>query len=447
MPENRPNILYIHSHDTGQFIQPYGYNVPTPNLQRLAESGVLFRNSFTANPTCSPSRACLLTGQSPHNNGMLGLAHRGFSLYNYDHHLLHTLKKHGYAAYLSGVQHIANMYDVPWRTIGYDKKLDENHEDAHLKAADFLDSAPASPFFLSVGFAETHRGGEHPEGFHHDPDIPVPDERYVMPPPPFADTPETRRDMALFMQSAATLDRKMGVVFDALERSGLADNTLIVCTTDHGIAFPRMKCNLQDSGTKVMLIMKDGRDFKGGLVVDGMVNNIDIFPTLCDYLNIEPPEWLEGRSFLPLVRRQKDTVNDAVFFEINYHAAYEPLRAVRTQRWKYIRRFDPRLRPVLPNCDASPTKTQWLNAGWDAVSADDEMLYDLILDPNETNNLVSDPGHADVLTDMRERLTAWMRNTRDPLSDDGDMPLPASAICNARDDLHPSDDTLPTGTR
>ena len=74
----RPNILYLHSHDTGRYIQPYGYAVPAPNFQKLAEQGILFRQAFDAAPTCSPSRAALLTGYCPHNNGMLGLAHRGF---------------------------------------------------------------------------------------------------------------------------------------------------------------------------------------------------------------------------------------------------------------------------------------------------------------------------------------------------------------------------------
>src|SRR5258708_28427949 len=86
----RPNILYIHSHDTGRYLQPYGHAVPAPNLQRLAEGGVLFRKAFNVAPTCSPSRASLLTGMCPHRNGMLRLAHRGFALNNYQHHLLPT---------------------------------------------------------------------------------------------------------------------------------------------------------------------------------------------------------------------------------------------------------------------------------------------------------------------------------------------------------------------
>ena len=89
-------MLYLHSHDTGRYVGPYGFDVPTPNLQRLAEQGVLFRQAFCAGPTCSASRAALLTGQRPHSSGMIGLAHRGFRLNDYRHHLrAHALRRAG----------------------------------------------------------------------------------------------------------------------------------------------------------------------------------------------------------------------------------------------------------------------------------------------------------------------------------------------------------------
>jgi arylsulfatase A-like enzyme len=92
----RPNILYIHSHHTGRYVSPYGHVVPTPNLQRLAGQGIVFRPAFCAGPTCSPSRASLLRGMCPHSNGMLGLVGYGFSLNDYTQHILHTLRKVGY---------------------------------------------------------------------------------------------------------------------------------------------------------------------------------------------------------------------------------------------------------------------------------------------------------------------------------------------------------------
>ena len=127
---NQPNILYIHSHDTGRYIEPYGHAVPTPNLQRLAEEGVLFRQAFCANLTCSASRSALLTGQSPHSNGMIGLAHRGFSLNDYKKHMVHTLRSAGYSSTLIGVQHVAGNP----RSIGYDNVVElESRRAEHVE--------------------------------------------------------------------------------------------------------------------------------------------------------------------------------------------------------------------------------------------------------------------------------------------------------------------------
>ena len=318
-----PNILYIHSHDTGRYVQPYGHAVPTPNIQQLAEGGVLFRGAFCANPTCSPSRASLLTGQWAHSCGMLGLVNRGFSLPDYSQHVVHILRDgDGYHSVLAGIQHVAKD---PAR-IGYDQILrgDRSPEEITSRAVGFLNSTPTQPFFLDVGFGVTHR--KFPE--------PGPDEdaRYTLPPAPFPDTPENRYDMAAFKASARILDQSLGDVLDALNANGLAGNTLVICTTDHGLAFPGMKCNLTDHGIGVMLMMRGPGGFTGGKVCDTMVSQIDILPTICDLLGIPAPERLQGSSMMPLIRGETEDIHEEIFAEVNYHAAYEPQRAVRTRR-------------------------------------------------------------------------------------------------------------------
>jgi arylsulfatase A-like enzyme len=237
----------------------------------------------------------------------------------------------------------------------------------------------------------------------------------------------------------------MGAVLEGMDRAGLADNTLVICTTDHGIAFPRMKCNLHDSGIGVMLIMRGPGGFEGGRAVNGMVSNVDVFPTLCDYLDIEPPGWLQGVSFMPLVRGEAEEVRKELFAEVSYHAAYEPMRAVRTDRWKYIRRFEERDGPVLPNCDDSPSKQLWLEHGWRDMVPPQEALYDLIFDPNEAHNLAGDPDHAATLDEMRNRLDRWMEETDDPLLS-GPVPAPEGAVVNDPDDLSPNDETHVVGS-
>jgi N-sulfoglucosamine sulfohydrolase len=436
------NILYIHSHDTGRYVQPYGYAIETPNLQRLAEQGVLFRQNFCVNPTCSPSRAALLTGCYPHENGMVGLAHRGFALKDYRQHMLHTLREQGYTAVLAGVQHIAANLPgrAAWQVIGYDDCLGGP---AELAAAAFLKGSPLEPFFLDVGFFETHR--EFPAV-----NVSRADPRYCLPPATLPDTAQTRQDMARFKASAQELDRKLGAVFDALQSSGLAENTLVICTTDHGAAFPRMKCNLTDAGTGVMLILRGPGGFSGGKVVEAMTSHLDIFPTLCDMLGISPPAWLRGKSLLPLVAEDAARIDAAtpaalheeLFFEVNFHAAYEPLRAVRTPRWKYIHRYDGRTRPVLPNCDDGESKSVWLKHGWREQPVTEEALYDLVFDPNEASNLAYNGQYVKVLEEMRARLARWMRETDDPLLH-GNITPPAGAVWNDADGLSPNENTEP----
>lgn len=424
----RPNIIYLHSHDTGRYVQPYGYGVPTPNIQRLAEGGVLFRQAFCAAPTCSASRAALLTGQCAHSAGMTGLVNRGWQLNDYSQHLLHTLHNAGYHTVLAGMQHLHRD-----RTqLGYDQII-APPTSAHVAevvpaAVEFLQNAPQQPFFLDVGFFETHR--DFPQA---DPS----EARYIRPPAPLPDTPTTRQDMADFIKMVGELDRGVGLLLDALEATGLAENTLVIQTTDHGLAFPAMKCNLTDHGIGVLLIMRGPGGFTGGRVCDALVSHIDIFPTLCDLLTIAPPPWLQGKSLLPVIREEQAEINDAIFAEVTYHAAYEPQRAVRTQRYKYIRRYGGRTAPVLPNCDDSLSKELWVEQGWRQRVVAPEQLYDLLFDPNEMQNLADLADYADIMSDLRGQLDQWMQATHDPLLIREPAPAPPGTVVNNPDGLSP----------
>ena len=430
MPEY-PNILYVHSHDTGRWVEPYGHPINTPNIQNLAEEGVLFRKAFCAAPTCSGSRACLLTGQYTHSNGMVGLAHRGFPLNDYRQHIVHTLHKLGYWSGLVGEQHISKKPEV----IGYDEviKIDTTHVDDVVPVTlEILNRKHRQPFFLSIGFFETHREFFHPSSPKK--------ANYVLPPPNLPDAPETRQDMAAFHASARSLDQGIGTVLDALDATGIAEKTLVICTTDHGIPFPGGKATLYDRGLGVMLILRGPGGFTGGKSIDALVSHIDLFPTVCDLVGVSHPEWLQGESLLPLVTGKATEIRDALFAEKTYHVAYEPERCVRTHRWKYIRRFDDYPWPVLANTDDSPSKDLLLANGWAKRPIPTEQLYDLVFDPNEARNVVDEPAVADVLEDMRGRLKAWMRETKDPLLD-GPVPAPKGAELNGREQLSPQDPT------
>ena len=324
--------------------------------------------------------------------------------------------------------------------IGFDQMLEptklvpENQSATTVApaAAAFIQSNPHTPFFLDVGFQETHR--EYPQPTRAD------NPNYILPPVPIMDTPQTRVDMAGHHASARVMDQGVGQVFDALQRAGLLENTLFISTTDHGIAFPSMKCNLTDDGWGVSLIMRGPGEFTGGVVCDSLISHLDVFPTICEFIGIEKPGWLEGRSFLPVLRGQKKEINEEVFAEVNHHAAYEPKRAVRTSRWKYIRHYDQRKTPVLPNCDDSLSKDLWLDHGWRKRSVAREELYDLVFDPTEHENLSTDPAYRSVLDEMRQRLSRWMHATDDPLLR-GPVPAPHGAQVNNPDGVSPREPT------
>jgi arylsulfatase A-like enzyme len=199
-----------------------------------------------------------------------------------------------------------------------------------------------------------------------------------------------------------------------------------------------MKCNLTDAGCGVSLIMRGPGGFTGGKLLDAMVSHIDLFPTLCELIGVERPAWLEGQSMMPLLRGERTEIRDELFAEVNYHASYEPKRMVRTQRWKYIRRYDHRTSPVLPNCDDGPSKSLWLRNGWKPHQPDEEALYDLMFDPNEQRNLAGDAAHEAALHEMRGRLERWMRSTDDPLLR-GPVAAPHGAQVNDPDGTSPKE--------
>ena len=415
-----PNIVYLHSHDTGRHVQPYGHQIPTPNIQRIADQGLLFRQAFCAAPSCSGSRACLLTGQWAHVNGMTGLAHRGWELADYGRHIVHPLRAAGYWSALVGEQHVSADPGV----LGYDHVVDigtTRVASIAPAALQLLRSRPPEPFFLSIGFFETHREFFEPSS--------VRDALYGAPPGQLPDTPVTRADMAAFKASARSLDQGVGVVLHGLDEAGLADNTLVVLTTDHGLPFPGAKATLSDRGLGVMLIIRGPGGFHGGHVIDSLISHVDLYPTLLELAGAPMPDDLHGYSLLPVARREVSEVREELFAELTYHAAYDPQRAIRTDRHKLIRHFGERLEPVLPNVDDSPSKSLLISAGWGGDPRPRLELYDLIMDPAEMRNLAEVDEYSQLRAGLDQRLHDWMADTDDPLVN-GPVPAPAGASVN-----------------
>ena len=420
------NVIYINTHDSGRMLSPYGYDIPTENLKKLAEDSVVFTNAFCAGPTCSPSRAALLTGTFPHQNGMLGLAQRGFSLYNPEKHLANFLKNNGYNTCLCGIQHEYGWYlDLEkngLHNLGYKEIITTDSkpfkkEELHLwdrnnaiEVVRWLDNYnEEKPFLLSFGMHSTHR--------------PYPvevaefiDERYIVPPYPITNNEENRHDHAQYMTTAHYADENIKMIVDALKRNNLYENSIIIFTTDHGLALPFNKCNLTDTGIGVSLIMKVPNADSNGKVVDSLVSQIDVFPTLCELLNLNKPDYLEGKSFAEAFVDNKAVLDEYIFAEVNFHTSYEPVRCVRTKRYKYIKYYDETWNKVnLSNMDESVPKDFLMNNGLKEKVKYREGLFDLYYDPTERNNLVEDSKYKEVLEKLRKVLLEKQVKTDDPI--------------------------------
>lgn len=419
------NLVYINTHDTGRMISPYGYGVPTPNLSQLSEDSTLFTHAYCCGPTCSPSRAALLTGRFPHQNGMLGLAQRGFGLNDPTQHLASYLKKHGYQTAISGIQHEVGWYlDLDKNALhelGYEKVLttdskefvkedlhiwDEQNAEAAIKWLDTIDRN--KPFMLSYGMHSTHR----PYPVEIDKTI---NENQVHPLFPLDSNVQTRHDQAQFLTSAKHADENVGKIIQALKDKGLYEDTLIMFTTDHGVANPFHKCNLKDDGIGISLIMH--HPTKGhGEVYDHLISHVDIFPTICDLLNIEKPDYLEGKSYSDIFDDTSKEINKEIYAEINFHTSYEPIRCIRNKRYKYICYYDPTWNYLnLSNMDESLSKTFLMENGLRDMTKPLEALYDCYYDSHEVNNLIDKEELKPVADELRKKLYEHMVETNDPL--------------------------------
>jgi len=417
--QERPNLVLMHTHDTGRHLGCYGAGVPTPNLSRMALEGVLFRQCHCVTPSCSASRSGLMTSLSPHNNGMLGLCHRGWRLKDPRQHLSNLLREAGYRTQLIGFQHEVPGEDLG--KLGYDgvtanDKLDRHSVKRAELAVEWLAQAPRQPFFLNVGFVETHRTFPKVE--------PPEDERYAAPFPWLPDDPRVRKDVAELNTAVRHVDAGIGLILEALERHGLARNTLVIYTTDHGVPFPRAKSTLYDAGTGVALAMRGPGGFEGGKVIDGLVSHLDLLPTFFNLAEVPVPSYAQGVNLLPMVRGQTKQARQEVFTENTYHGHYEPMRAIRTERYKYIRNFEDQPPLFLPNIDNGYSKNVLTDAGLPVGVRSREQLFDLAADPQEFENLAARAEYAAVRADLEKRLLDWMTRTDDPLLK-GPVPLVA----------------------
>ena len=443
MAPNQPNVLLVHCHDLGRYLGCYGVDVETPAIDSFAEEGVLFENHFVTAPQCSPSRGSLMTGRYPHVNGLMGLAHGDWELHDDEIILPQYFGREGYETHLFGLQHISQ--DTDW--LAYDHVHSEGNLYPGVSPAvhqankarnvadvvsNFLErEAFDAPFFASVGFFELHRVEEENGRFGFDGDAyETDDPDDVRPLPYLPDRRGIRLDLAEMHGMVYAVDDAMGTILETLGETGLDEETLVIFTTEHGIAFPRAKGCCYDAGIEAALLLR-GPDLATGIRHDALCSNVDVLPTLLEYAGIDVPDRIEGRSVLPSIldradtdREDDDSVDgeeyenrEAIFAEMTWHDMYNPVRAIRTDSHAYVRNFWHLPKVYLTKDIFASESGREVRESYSVPPRPYEELYDLVEDPQQADNRVFEPRYQEARNRLSRRLYEWMVETDDPLLD------------------------------
>lgn len=438
----QPNILLIVSEDNGPELGCYGDPyAKTPQLDQLAAAGIRFERAFVPQAGCSQSRASFLTGLYPHQHGQIGLATWGFRLYRAETpNLPRSLKSAGYRTGMIGKLHIN-----PESAFPFDFHEIKTANFARNTLSDYARHAEAfiregnEPFFLSVNYPDAHDPWVRQiDGLPVQPQAAddVKAMAYIG-----IDPPGMREMVADYYNCLSRLDTLVGDLLEVLDRSGKADNTIVIYIGDHGADMLRGKRTCYEGGLRVPMLVRWPGKIRPQ-VRSELVSTIDLMPTLLTAAGVEPPSGLPGNALQPLFKPGEANWRTHYFAEYHTHAAapnYFPQRSVRTERYKLIENLLPG--EVHPDYDLTLSKLskeatkRKVSGGLDLTrviaQADPAVrqsyermrqpsryeLYDLVDDPYEYHDLSGSTDYAAELHELQTALRAWREETRDPLLD------------------------------
>ena len=423
--EGLPNIVWLVAEDQSpDFFPMYGDStVSLPNLEALADDGVVFTNAYAPVPVCAPTRSGIITGMYPTTLGT-----HNMRTYSADPG---NQMQIGIPSYSPVVPKGTVMFPQLLRKRGYyttnNSKEDYNFKklmstwDESSTKAHWRNRPQNTPFFSVFNFTVCHESGIWKQGdnelFVNPDSVPVP--------PYFPDNEVIRHDLAVNYSNLKRMDDQAGEIIAQLKEDGLYDNTIIFFYADHGGPLPRHKRALYETGTKVPLVIKFGGNEKAGERNDNFINFIDFAPTLLSWAGLKPPKVMQGKS---LYGKYRDNSKREYIFTTSdrFDGVYDRLRAVRSQRYKYIKNFNTNISNALPVVyrEQMPMmkkmKAMWKNGELDSVQSlwfrtpkPEEELYDLKNDPYELKNLAHRPELKDTLEHLRGILKDWILHTHD----------------------------------
>jgi len=376
----------------------------------MAAEGARFTNCFVASPQCSPNRSAIFTGCTPHTTSTSRLH---TPMPPWEPSFLEELKARGY--YTGGFRKVHQGEE-------FNARFDFYTADKRAKFETFLDRVPGGkPFFLHVGFTDPHRP------YTRNAVNPPHDPAKVRLPRFLPDAPEVRDDLVMYHDFISRMDAEVGALLALLEARGLTGNTVVFFSGDNGMPFPGAKGTCYDPGINVPLLVKWPGVTPAGLVRQELISHVDLPATWIEIVGGAVPKKMQGRSFSGLLRGTAYEKRDAVFSERNWHDNFDPIRSVRTERYKLIFNAAPHF-PYRPAWDleGSPTWKAYQELGKRGNLPPHQLrllqparplveMYDLQADPDEFNNIAGDPAHEPARRDLLKRLSQWMHQTYDYL--------------------------------
>lgn len=418
----RPNIIWIVAEDISPAFSCYGDPVAqTPNIDRLCAEGIRFENAYSTAPICAPSRSCLISGLYATSMGTQHLR----SETPFSGHLA-TLPEHLRASgYFTSNR---NKTDYNFSPEG----IWEHHSGTY---APWRQRTDDRPFFSFINVGPSHEGSVNNENNYRENVKDLPAEKRIDPattkvPPYYPDTEASREVWAHYYEMLQVLDTNVGLILDSLEADGLLEETIIFFFGDHGFGMPRYKRWLYHTGMHVPLMVRIPERFKHlqpeAMVeeTDQLVSFVDYAPTVLNLAGADIPSTMEGRPFLgPNLSPPREYLYGA---RDRADDMFEMSRAIRDDRYLYIRHFMPHLPYIQAGFIYSDEK-----AGFRALRAARaaglnnelqesmwlpkpvEELYDLQNDPEELHNLARDESLATVKSSLQQQLHQWMIQYRD----------------------------------
>lgn len=425
-----PNIVLIIADDVSwNDIGPYGNkNIRTPNLNQLAKEGMVFTEAYLTTSSCSPSRTSIISGLYPHNTDAEQLS---WPLPENKQTFVQQLKNAGYWTGLAGKYHMGNpvknhfdtLLEMQWKDapIGLDRRLVGDGSGCDEWISLLRNRPKNKPFFTWLASFDAHR--PFYKGMSKNPHS----SKDVILPPYLPNTEKVKEDFALYYDEINRMDSYIGNVVKELESQGVSENTMVIFISDNGRAFPRDKTTLYDGGIKTPWIVKWPVQIEGNQRNHNLISSVDIAPTMMKIAGLTPLQDFEGFDFSAMLTNTKTEIRKEIYAEDHFHDFEDYTRAVRTKKFKFVKNYYTDL-PNTPSADIIRGRS-WQSMKEEKVKGSlneaqskcfdiprqEEELFDIVKDPDELNNLAQNPEYKKTLDEMRSKLIAIRKNTKDTL--------------------------------